>query len=138
MSEFKPVGRFIEPGPRYRGVERIAQIRSYSEYSEASVADSNGYWLEGEKVFSQSQVFEMLAAAPAPPRPIYDEAKERELFEAHYRDLFETETGRSLSDDDIKSLRDGPLYGKSRTYLNGQWVGWQACAQSRAKAGEDE
>lgn len=80
----------------------------------------------------------MLAAAPAPPQPIYDEAKERELFEVHYRDQFEAETGRELSDDDIKSLRDGPLYGKSRTYLNGQWVGWQACAQSRAKAGEDE
>ncbi|MBP6954508.1 MAG: hypothetical protein KBC45_08805 [Pseudomonas sp.] len=81
---------------------------------------------------------DMLAAAPTPPQLIYDEAKERELFEVHYRDLFENETGRSLSDDDIKSLRDGLLYGKSRTYLNGQWVGWQACAQSRVKAGEDE
>lgn len=77
-----------------------------------------------------------LSVAPTPPQPIYDEAKERELFEVHYRDQFEAETGRELSDDDIKSLRDGPLYGKSRTYLNGQWVGWKACVQSRAKAVE--
>ena len=78
----------------------------------------------------------MLAAAPTPLQPIYDEAKERELFEVHYREKFEAETGRELSDSDIKSMRDGPLYGESRHYLNGQWVGWKACAQSRAKAGE--
>lgn len=56
----------------------------------------------------------MLAAAPAPPQPIYDEAKERELARFSYdADLLAT----SWSD-----------------YLDG----WIACAQSRAKAGEAE
>ena len=45
------VGRYIEPGPRYRGVTRIPQIRSYEEYSEQSLKDSKGYWVEGEKVY---------------------------------------------------------------------------------------
>lgn len=79
---------------------------------------------------------QMLAAAPTPPQPIYDEAKERELFEVYYRAEFEGNTGNELSDADIKSMRDGPWYGESRHYLNGQWAGWKACAQSRAKAGE--
>lgn len=132
MSEFKPVGRFIEPGPRYRGVERIAQIRSYSEYGEASVADSKGYWLEGEKVFAQSQVFEMLAAAPTSPQPIYDEAKERELFEAA--------AANSAEEQGLEA--DGMLRSDDGEYQNPNiqlaFWGWLACAQSRAKAGEDE
>lgn len=48
----KLVGRYIEPGPAYRGVDRIPQIRSYEEYPEQSVIDSKGYWLEGEKVYT--------------------------------------------------------------------------------------
>lgn len=71
-----------------------------------------------------------------PPQPIYDEWKERELFEANYRVEFEENTGNELSSEDIKSMRDGPWYGESRHYLNGQWAGWKACAQSRAKAVE--
>lgn len=78
----------------------------------------------------------MLTAAPAPPQPIYDEAKERELFEAHYRKEFEENSGNELSDADIQSMRDGPWYGESRHYLNGQWAGWKQCAKHRAKAGE--
>lgn len=45
------VGRYIEPGPAYKGAERMTAIRSYEEYSEQSVKDTNGYWLEGEKVY---------------------------------------------------------------------------------------
>ena len=84
----------------------------------------------------QLQLHSALAAATTPPQPIYDEAKERELFEVYYRAEFEGNTGNELSDADIKSMRDGPWYGESRHYLNGQWAGWKACAQSRAKAGE--
>lgn len=120
MSEVKPVGRLIEPGPTYRGVERIAQIRSYSEYSEASLADSNGYWLEGEKVYSQSQVFEMLAAA-TPPQPIYDQAKERVLFEAYCAKV-------GLP---IDTLPSGEYLIPVTRFVS---QGWHA----RAKAGEDE
>lgn len=47
-----PVGRFIEPGPRFNGAERVPSIRSYEEYSETSVKESKGYWVEGEKVYT--------------------------------------------------------------------------------------
>lgn len=56
----------------------------------------------------------MLAAAPTPPQPIYDEANERELFNAWYGELPTTKLKETM------------------------WMAWEACAQSRAKAGEDE
>lgn len=62
----------------------------------------------------------MLAAAPTPPQPIYDEVKERELFEAYATSAL----GRDS---------DG-YYIATDTYL--RWQGWVACAQSRAKAGD--
>lgn len=77
-----------------------------------------------------------LSVAPSPPQPNYDEANERELFEQAYRVEFEEGSGNELSDADIKSMRDGPWYGESRHYLNGQWAGWKQCAKHRATAGE--
>jgi hypothetical protein len=62
----------------------------------------------------------ILSAAPTPPQPIYDEAKERELFEAS--------TTSALGRDS-----DG-YYIATDTYM--RWQGWLACAQSRAKAWE--
>lgn len=59
-------------------------------------------------------------AAPTPPQPTYDEAKERELFEAQYM-----LTPKRWAD------------GYADPGVNNRWKGWQACAQSRAKAGED-
>ena len=59
----------------------------------------------------------LLAAAPTPPKPIYDEAKERELFEAW---------ALSENVDSSANKWDGIL----------SWAAWLACAQSRAKAGE--
>lgn len=47
-------------------------------------------------------------------QPIYDEAKERELFNAWYGELPTTKLKETM------------------------WMAWEACAQSRAKAGEDE
>jgi hypothetical protein len=64
---------------------------------------------------------DMLAAAPAPPQPIYDEAKERQLFEASL--------GSTLASLNTKG---DYVYVSSRH----KWEGWKACAQSRAKAGE--
>lgn len=55
----------------------------------------------------------MLAAAPPPPQPIYDEAKERELARLSYD-------------------ADSEFTGGWFDYL----YGWLACAQSRAKDGE--
>jgi hypothetical protein len=64
---------------------------------------------------------DMIAAAPAPPQPIYDEEEERELFEAQY-----LLTQKRWAD------------GYADRGVNNRWKGWIACAQSRAKAGEDE
>lgn len=66
----------------------------------------------------------MLAAAPTPPQPIYDEAKERELFEA-----FQVDEGGNVD------FEDGYY---DNVFVQSAWDGWKACAQSRAKAGEDE
>ena len=51
-KELKHVGRYIEPGPRFGGAERVPSIRSYEEYSLKSVVESKGYWVEGEKVYT--------------------------------------------------------------------------------------
>lgn len=68
----------------------------------------------------------MLAAAPTPPQPIYDESKERELFEAwsanHYY----------LGGCEV-TMEDGEYKDTDMQY---SWESWLACAQSRAKAGE--
>lgn len=59
----------------------------------------------------------MLTAAPTPPQPIFDEAAERELFNTWY----------------AKNV------GVLGTSTWAEYIGvWMACAQSRAKAGEDE
>lgn len=62
----------------------------------------------------------MIAAAPTPPQPTYDEEKERELFEASATSAL----GRDS---------DG-YYIATDTYL--RWQGWKSCAQSRAKSVE--
>lgn len=66
---------------------------------------------------------QMLAAAPTPPQPIYDEAKERELFEAE-----QDEAGGNIDRDWLGDYEN--------PYVQSCWDGWSACAQSRAKAGE--
>lgn len=70
-------------------------------------------------VLSRAILFEsyraMLAAAPTPPQPIYDEATELEIFEAWYEGY--TKQGWSVS-------------------KAGTRAAWLACAQSRAKSVE--
>jgi hypothetical protein len=65
----------------------------------------------------------MLAAAPTPPQPIHDEAKERGLFEVWYCSL----------DENCMPLHrpDGGRY--KWDVPEHQWQCWLACAQSRAK-----
>ena len=63
----------------------------------------------------------LLAAAPTPTQPIYDEAKERELFEATLGKLM------------LDRLNGGEY---KNIFIEAQWLGWLACAQSRAKAVE--
>ncbi|MBK3439307.1 hypothetical protein [Pseudomonas sp. MF7448] len=71
----------------------------------------------------------MLAAAPTPPQPIFEEAKERELFG------FWSSTHDYLGGCTLHTGTDG-IYSDSD--LQHAWESWLACAQSRAKAGEDE
>lgn len=80
-------------------------------------------------VFDGAAYQAMLATAPAPPQPIFDEAKERELFAEFSKRiiLYDSENFPirwcdCVPDEDIEVHLDT----------------WLACAQSRAKAGEDE
>ena len=69
----------------------------------------------------------MLSAAPTPPQPIYDEAKERELFESKFPVL-----PGILWDEDRKQYYGHSLYWLQQSQLDV----WLACAQSRDKAVE--
>ncbi|WP_150294878.1 hypothetical protein [Pseudomonas extremaustralis] len=75
----------------------------------------------------------MLAAAPTPPQPIYDEAKERGLFEVFASTNYVVPPGVGHL---FVRCEVGEGYRLSN--INHAWHGWLACAQSRAKAGEDE
>lgn len=71
--------------------------------------------IEPEDIEMQTIWTAMHLEAPTPPQPIYDEAKERELFNAWY----------------AKNV------GVLGTPVWAEYIGvWLACAQSRAKAGE--
>lgn len=70
----------------------------------------------------------MLAAAPTPPQPIYDEAKELDLF-------IEFASDKSWFNPGFKD-RDDTKMQFQEEFTDAIWIGWLACAQSRAKAGE--
>lgn len=73
--------------------------------------------------FSHAGYRAMIAAAPPVEIPAYDEAKERELFEAFAMEHFLPIT-----------------HGHSRDYLyhdtESAWSSWKACAKSRARSAE--
>lgn len=72
----------------------------------------------------------MLAASPTLPQPIYDEAKERQLFEDS---MIEASEEAGFGEPDLYRDSSGCY---RQTYHQAAWGGWLACAQSRAKAGE--
>lgn len=76
---------------------------------------------------------EKLQAAPAPPQPIYDEAKERQLFEAFASTNYVVPPGVGHL-----FVRAEVGEGYRLSNINHAWHGWLSCAKSRAKAGEDE
>lgn len=90
-----------------------------------SVINSNGGY--GTKACYEA----MLDAAPTPPQPIYDEAKERELFEEFY-----SERAKTLP----LSLGNKPVRYAGGQYVNDfalfGWMVWLECAKSRAKSVE--
>lgn len=72
----------------------------------------------------------MVKGAPTPPQPIYDEAAERELFEAFYSERAKTlplPLGNPIRYGGGQYVNDFALFG---------WMVWLACAQSRAKSVE--
>ena len=77
----------------------------------------------------------MLAASPAPKKPIYDEAKERALFEGSFSSFpegiwFSQHKGLYLS-------VNGRIYEQGQANdMNNQFAGWKACAQSRDGSAE--
>lgn len=66
-----------------------------------------------------------IAASPIPPKPIYDEEKERRLFE-------------DMKDEDGGNIDRDSMGDYENPYIQSAWEGWQSCAQSRVKAGEHE
>jgi hypothetical protein len=73
----------------------------------------------------------VILAAPSPPQPIYDEAKERELFEDYHRNSCGLE-GRDLESEFHRDSDGEYIYCMAQD----GWKYWSACAQSSAKAGE--
>lgn len=75
--------------------------------------------------------YHILNVAPTPPQPIYDEAAEQEAFEAV-----------NPMPDQVTKFKGGYApTGYSAWDAQDfckKWDGWKQCAQSRAKAGEDE
>lgn len=55
------IGRILEDGPARVSPYGAVCLRSYDDYSKESVANSNGHSIEGEEVFTRSQVEKMLA-----------------------------------------------------------------------------
>ncbi|BBI47363.1 hypothetical protein [Pseudomonas phage HU1] len=68
-----------------------------------------------------------------PGQPIYDEAKERELFEAF---AVNRRGGYGNLPFFVFARKDNGQYTDGTAEL--AWEGWKACAQSLAKAGENE
>ncbi|QHJ83080.1 MAG: hypothetical protein [Caudoviricetes sp.] len=73
----------------------------------------------------------MLDAAPTPPQPIYEEAKERELFEAF---AVNRRGGYGNLPFFVFARKENGQYNDGTAEL--AWEGWLACVQSRAKSVE--
>lgn len=70
------------------------------------------------------RIYKAMLAAATPPQPIYDQTKERELFASLANEAY------GVAEDEELNMKNPAI----KENLNG----WLACAQSRAKAGEDE
>lgn len=81
--------------------------------------------------FSHAGYRAMIAAAPTVDLPAYDEAKERDLFEAFY-----TERAKTLP----LPMGNSPLRYAGGQYINDfalfGWMVWLECAKSRARSAE--
>lgn len=109
---------------------KMVPVEPTAEMEDAAAPECGGYCPRCDtdmqiKTGMQVDVYRaMLDAAPAPPQPIYDEAKERELFES-----FQIDEGSNVD------FENGYY---DNVFVQSAWDGWKACAKSRAKAGEDD
>lgn len=101
------------------------QLERFEFYDDGMMCrDPNGKYVK----FSDIQ--ELLSAAATLPKPIYDEAAELSKFMDHMQDKTLYVPGFKDRDDTKMQFSDD--------VTDTLWMGWLACAQSRAKAGENE
>lgn len=89
-----------------------------SKKREANILNDKAWWAA------------VVDSAPTQPQPIYDEAKERELFEA---EITADSQEAGFGEPDLHREVDGTY---RQAHYQSAWGGWIRCAQSRAKAGE--
>lgn len=51
----EPVARILRHGPAFKGLCDFTQARTYEELPMSAVAESNGYWLEGQPLYLHAQ-----------------------------------------------------------------------------------
>ncbi len=116
-----------------KGLKLVPEVATL-EMKNAGWRECDRQGIEPESIEMQTIWTAMHLEAPTPPQPIYDEAKERELFEAFWKSNMNVEV-MDLHRN-IYPMNSGWSYACHET--NRSWMTWVACAQSRAKAGEDE
>lgn len=95
----------------------------------AAIQDRITVTSRGGKIGCKAALREAIEVSPAPPQPIYDEAKEQEAFEAV-----------NPMPDHVMKFKGG-YAPTGYSAWNAQdfckkWDGWKQCAQSRAKSVE--
>lgn len=88
-----PIGRVLNPGPNHAALQaqhaarKIGiTVRSFEEYSKEGLLESDGYWTEGELVYTQSYVDRLVAVMTV------GEAQRKKLQEADGPDYSKAET----------------------------------------------
>lgn len=106
-----------------RKIQMADVVRAHMEVRGCPVLTSN-------QCYAIAMNLNCQIGAPTPSQPIYDEAKERELFEAFYSKRAKTlplPLGSLIRYGGGQYVNDFALFG---------WMVWLECAQSRAKAVE--
>lgn len=109
-----------------------AELQDVCQAQTVVINSRNSYQWECERLTeSLTSMQARVVIEWAHDQQVYDEEKERPLFEAAYASEYNEARWETVTEQDIASMREGDNYG-NRPYLNGQWKGWKACAKSRA------
>lgn len=112
---------------------KLVPVELTEEMREAAMAADAWAFSEGQNQWKPGEEWiweQLLAAAPTPPQPIYDEAKELEAFSTHWK-----LEGRIYRDNNTKQwlpTRDSIEGFQMAERVHALWLGWE----SSAKAGE--